>query len=504
MNNLQVNNILTRLGQAKRINISKKDASFLGKYNLIDVIPQAEYSYMKLKADSLNQLETQGSNLNNRIKEGQIRIDELNQLLGSPWHLNFTRKINLEKERSELQTLIGSMVQNTDAYKRLIIDIEERSHFGEILEGYVDSPIGAIRINDKGTRRNKYLNAAGNELNSGSFDNVERKISDLETKVSQRYLNFKGSLAWVENSGTFGGYDESEEFALAISLMPFKESELFTKIKIADKYFRLKLDADTSHYESFRIIAQLLNAPGNLSENLNIVNKLYSIAIANEHSDSYETLFEQAICLEINEPTPQKKWERYQAMDFELGKNGWEKGESATCYIAGNLSKKKGDVPSIVNYFKTLNLGIVKKGFEKGIASGIAALILYDMEGTIEQKSTLFRNAWNTMINEFGWEDNSDNYAACALLCLVPGEIGTKLALVDYVKGLFQQDPKEFGCDINYMATSLVMGMHRNLIDMSQPYTHSSHGHVGKYGVGAEGRFRILDGAPYHSPGIFG
>ncbi|NOQ68414.1 hypothetical protein GQ568_03155, partial [Patescibacteria group bacterium] len=406
--------------------LNEDEIGFLQERGLIDVKDTSGYEKMQQDTKGLNSANEQLRNSELSVVECKEKIRELEKELNSKWHKYLISKKSFENKESEFSTekenleeLLENIKKNEKEKKRL----EELKN--EIGNYIYDDISTYIKLSSKGKERIKQLSVRQSRIKGVDYDEFEEEFELISQRIQAKYNKFKEMRGFLAKKDLIEGgsiYKDLRYTELAFSLSTTEENkeEMYEKVKVIDDYLFEKGYKEGDH--RLKIISTVVIQEGDINELKNVLADIFSILVKNGYSNTISTLADASEIIKICGKTAQEKCERFDKMQNELTKKGWQEDNIATRYISINLMQKEGDEVEIANEFDALEKKITEKGIEDSIEAGIVAEILTNAQGTLDEKAERFIKTFKTMC-KYKWGEIASDYTSAAIISLLPGTV---------------------------------------------------------------------------------
>lgn len=420
---------LQALKEGKAPNIDLDSLRFLEERGLVSLMEISDYTSNKETAANLIAAQETVAKLNLVISKDQEVVDELKSKLSSRWqrtrsYMKHFGSSGVKDDQGRLNILEEEIREGTRIIEQKNAEIEALKGKQLDLEGYVDASQIYVRFKDNDDGLLLSLKATTPRLGGVSYDDFKAELTKFNGAISERYGRFKKFYDFLREKG-FSEEHTTTQLAVLASHADRKPEEIYSEIKKIDNLMEQAFSEEYGYGNDpsrLVILALLLNTEGEKPKLVKELKSLFELALDNSNSNSWTTLFEQAICLKIPSNSTKEKFSRYNFMQHALDKKGWGYGSAESCYIAANLSRMEGDVLDIADEFRTLEKKLVEKGIKDSVESGYAALMLMEASGTLDEKADRFIQAYN-MMQSYSFVDHPEYYSTAAEISMMSGTI---------------------------------------------------------------------------------
>ncbi len=460
----KVYQILNNINKRKAPELDSNSVQFLQDKGLVSVMNSSDYAEKSADVSRLSYLRKKRDFYEKEVTAYQNGVDSILRDLSSRWHRIWTSNNKLKLEKGSLKETKKSLGKVTKKFNEYKPQVKRLESIKREIDDYVAINGVYIKPLELADERKKLLSARLPRLKDISYNEFEKTFKEVKRSISGRYNRFKKFYNFLIEKRFEEGDADVIRYALSLSGQKGTIEEVFEKARYIDDIFVEKFryyDVTKSDYDRLKIIPVLMNLEGKNKQPVEELRDIFKIALKNDHSGSYQTIYESALNLRIPLSTAREKSDRFDKMGDELDKREWRKGSAITCYIAANLSKREGDVAAIAEEFRNLEKKLVKKGINDSTESGIAAMILMDSKRSLDERADRFKQAFKTM-KKYGWRNYSDYYPAAAMISLMPKTIEENIQWLDFVMKKFEADG--FEENLTYKSIPIIGGGYRRIL----------------------------------------
>jgi hypothetical protein len=468
----QVYQILNSVSLGNKVSIDRALCQSLHEKGLVYYMPSSDYSR---KMDELKELPLAIQaieHLNGTMAKNKEALAKISEQQGSKLYKAASyfkkqadvlaeegKKTALEEEIEKETTMLGKVTSEKDRLEALTKE----------MEGYSGANEGYLKITDLGRKKAKLLAARVERLGSSTYDAFENEITIVGKAIDERYQRFMKFYSYLVEQG-FQKDNQVVQYALSLSCNEGTIEELYNRSGVINTYL---YNNKWQSYERLRIVSMVSAQKGDIEKLKKHLEEIFLIMINDGHEKCYSTWAEAAGIMRIEGKSAAEKYRRFEDMRNALDARQWAKGKASTCYIAANLSQKKGDPENIAEEFRTLENKLVEKGRDDSVESGMAALVLLDGKGTLDERVDRFTLAFETM-HKYGWKKERTYYAAAAIVSLMPGTVEENVLWLDEVTERLKADG--YTHDITGRGLSIISGGFSQLLKQEVPsFGSSSH-----------------------------
>ncbi|KYK25464.1 hypothetical protein AYK26_06015 [Euryarchaeota archaeon SM23-78] len=460
----QVFQILNQLDKTEQVELEKKDVSFLEKNGLILFLREPEYRRNNSNISRIPSLEKQLENCENAANHYKNSMDYLGNNLKSGWHRFWWNKIKKEPEKIKKEEIDFEYTKvmykkETKKKEQLENQIAKLNELKKGLEGYVETNQGFMKLTEQSSERIRQLSARMPRLEGVSYNDFVKELEQIWQSVQKRYERFKKMYDFMVEKG-FEKESEVIDCALALSNLEGRIENIYNRAMVINNYL---YNNDWDSYDRLRIVSAVATQKGRIDQLKDHLKEMFIIMVNDEHKKTYSTWGEAAAIIRIPQGDAKAKYERFDKMCDELHKLGWSDRSAETCYIAAHLARREGKESIIAKNHRKLEKKLIEEaGIKDSTESGIAALILMNAKESMDKKAANFKQAFETM-QEYGWKNENEYYAAAAGTCLMPGSIEENVQLLDKVYAMLKKD--EFKYNLTNRALKIISGGYRNILN---------------------------------------
>ncbi|MFA6097743.1 MAG: hypothetical protein WC788_09055 [Candidatus Paceibacterota bacterium] len=443
--------ILDNLEKKAFFELDDIESTFLESHGLVKTVSFYEYMAMQDEAKKLPGILESFNRKMIRKKESEKVINDLERKLTSKWHKMTTSKQKLSEEEASLRSEKPKLAALASETEKIGTEKERLEKIKAETAGYSKTSGGYAMLLDKGKERLKQLRVGSSRLENVLFESFEQELEKINQEIDARYKRFRSMHELLIKEG-FNNTRKVIHFAISLSALPDDEENIYRRAGVINDYLYNK---GWTSYQRLRIASLVAVQEGDIDKLRDELGEILTLMVDDGHSKSYSTWSEAALIMKIRENSPIEKYQRFNRMREEFFKKGWQIGSAATCFISANMAQMEGQETEIASQVDALEKNIISKGRTDSVESGITAMILMNARGSVSERGDRFNETFETMVRK-GWEEDTSNYAAAAIVSILPGTIEENILLLDEVRKRLEKDG--FTSELTNRAAVIVAG----------------------------------------------
>lgn len=417
----EVYQILEAVSQQRELEIDEAGINLLKENKLVSLISEKTYRKRQTTAEKLRAL---------NIEKERI-IEEFNSQAGKAVNLE-TMRVWGKKKRQKKEELAERLSKKIEELKfdQNLVETEIKLLSQEKHDtNYLKTPYGYIKLSKKGITKKEQLENAMSRLEGIAFEEFDRQIKEKGRRIQERLERFENSLDYLVNEK---GYSEKDERVINFALIT---SGLEKDIG--------EFEFDQDDYNQLNLLSIAAN------QNNAVIDEIFQIMLSNDYQENMHTKTLAAIISQIPEEKAEEKYRRFETVRGLLLKNDYKPYE--VDYLAAHLAGRNEPAKDAVNVCHSIYQKLEHYG--SGFETKIAALLLMDGKGTLDERAEKLQKAFDLGYNLYQWNNITDPIAAVA--ALMPGTIEENIYILNHISKKLK-DKKGFETDLVKKALMLL------------------------------------------------
>lgn len=427
--------LLERIASAKAyVSIDDSEQDHLHAYNLIDIIPQADYAEIRKTADRYKKCYEHCKDLEEGLEDLKADKQDADKKLSSPLYRVFSVLKNGGTSRIEWLRNYSARLQDEIRQTQKELDqqraVRDRCQIDAALcESLVPCKGKYCAITTEGMRILRALHEAHTRLSDVTLETFCTERSAVLTEARERLTKRDRIIESLHNEG----YRSERHVASAALTLVGSQYEADIAMQRLTTVCESLAENGWQDDQRLRPAAVTACTDGAIGNACDALMRIFRVMADDGHIENYTTMHEAARLLRASGDSAEMRYKRFASLQRELHSRDWEERAKATGHIATALACKEGQPAELADAFRELEKVLIEHaGIDDCPQSGFAALVLLEVSGFNKQRSQRLRTALEKLA-EYGWASDRRHYPVAAALAAMPGTVGENVHLLSEV-----------------------------------------------------------------------